>query len=39
LEEIVRFCIVDLNVKPLTAKWDEVLFASYQRFKAEFTSP
>jgi hypothetical protein len=38
LEEVIRFCIVDLKVNPISADWDRVLIDSYQRFKTEFTS-
>jgi len=37
LEEVIRFCIVDLGVKPWSSDWDGVLTESYQRFKGEFT--
>jgi hypothetical protein len=36
-EEILRFCIVDLGVKPLTPEWDDVLRESYAKFRTEFT--
>ncbi len=36
-EEILRFCIVDLGVHPLSADWDRVLRESYDLFKTEFT--
>ncbi len=36
-EEILRFCIVDLGVDPLSGGWDQVLRESYDRFKTEFT--
>jgi hypothetical protein len=38
LEEIIRFCIVDMGVTPATSGWDESLNDSYRRFKTEFTS-
>lgn len=38
LEEVIRFCIVDLRVEPLFPDWDAVLNDSYQRFKNEFTA-
>lgn len=34
-EEVLRFCIVDLGVQPLTGDWDAVLRESYDRFRAE----
>lgn len=36
IEDILRFCIMDLRVKPLSTKWDRVLRESYQRFRTEF---
>ncbi len=36
-EEVLRFCIVDLGVPPLSEDWDAVLRDSYERFKTEFT--
>ena len=36
-EEVLRFCIVDLGVAPLSGDWDEVLRDSYNLFKTEFT--
>jgi hypothetical protein len=33
IEEIIRFCIVDLEVKPLSDDWDRILDESYQQFK------
>ncbi len=35
LEEIIRFCLVDLKVKPLSSDWHEILQKSYQQFKRE----
>ena len=35
-EEILRFCIVDLGVKPLSENWNEILTESYRQFQAEF---
>lgn len=35
-EEVLRFCIVDLKVKPLTDSWDEVLTESYEDFRGDF---
>jgi hypothetical protein len=37
IEEILRFCIVDLGIAPLTEDWDRVLNESYERFKKEFS--
>lgn len=37
IEEIIRFCIVDLGVKPLTKDWHQVLEDSYQTFKDVFS--
>lgn len=39
IEEILRFCIVDLEVRPLSADWDAILTESYERFKAEANKP
>ena len=36
-EEVLRFCIVDLHVRPLAEDWDQTLRNSYDRFKTEFT--
>jgi hypothetical protein len=36
IEEILRFCIVDLGVEPISRRWHEVLEESYERFKADF---
>jgi hypothetical protein len=36
-EEVLRFCIVDLGVHPLSDGWDGVLRESYEQFKTEFT--
>jgi hypothetical protein len=36
IEDILRFCIVDLGVAPLSDDWDTVLRDSYERFKTEF---
>jgi hypothetical protein len=37
LEEVLRFCIVDLGVNPLSDEWNGVLEESYRLFKTEFT--
>lgn len=34
-EDVLRFCIVDLGVQPLTDEWDATLRASYDRFKSD----
>jgi hypothetical protein len=36
IEEVIRFCIVDLGAQPMSDQWHEVLEDSYQRFKEEF---
>lgn len=36
IEEVLRFCIVDLGVEPLAGDWDRTLRESYERFKTEF---
>jgi hypothetical protein len=38
LEEVLRFCIVDLRVPPLTPEWHSVLSDSYARFRTEFNT-
>lgn len=38
VEEVLRFCIVDLGVPPLATDWSEQLEASYVLFKGDFTS-
>jgi len=35
IEEVLRFCIVDLGVRPLADNWNEILTESYERFKTE----
>ena len=37
IEEVLRFCIVDLGVRPLSPNWDSILRESYERFKTEFS--
>ena len=39
LEEVIRFCIVDLGVKPLSENWDDILTESYQRFRRNLLCP
>lgn len=34
LEEILRFCIVDLGVKPKSRDWDAILQESHERFQS-----
>jgi len=36
VEEVLRFCIVDLGVEPLAPDWHEILERSYRRFKHDF---
>lgn len=36
VEEILRFCIVDLGVRPLSDEWHETLEKSYGLFKGTF---
>jgi len=36
IEDILRFCIVDLGVEPLSANWHEILQESYELFREEF---
>lgn len=35
-EEVLRFCIVDLGVRPQHRNWSAILKRSYEQFKAEF---
>ncbi len=35
IEEVIRFCIVDLGVEPLSKEWDAILTESYEKFKVE----
>lgn len=39
IEEVLRFCIVDLGVTPLSNNWDRILVDSERRFRSEFSSP
>jgi hypothetical protein len=39
LEDVLRFCIVDLGVPPLHQGWSEILRDSYERFRTEFSGP
>jgi len=36
IEEVIRFCIVDLGVDPRSDDWNERLDASYHLFKTDF---
>jgi len=36
LEEIIRFCIVDLGVRTLDADWNKTLEDSEEKFKKSF---
>ena len=36
LEDVIRFCIHDLGVPPLSADWNEILIESYREFKDQF---
>lgn len=36
IEEVLRFCIVDLGVRPLSPRWHRLLQESHQRFKDDF---
>lgn len=35
VEEVIRFCIVDLGVTPLAEEWDAILHASDETFRGE----
>jgi hypothetical protein len=34
IEEVIRFCLVDLEAPPLTSEWEQVLTDSYEEFKS-----
>lgn len=36
IEDVIRFCIVDLGASPLSSGWHEVLEESYRLFKTKF---
>lgn len=36
IEDVIRFCIVDLGATPLSSGWHEVLEESYRLFKTKF---
>lgn len=38
IEEVVRFCIVDLDVKPISDDWSAILHNSNTHFKTEFAT-
>lgn len=33
IEDVIRFCIVELKVKPNSANWDDLLWASEEKFR------
>lgn len=35
-EDVIRFCIVDLDVQPLHVDWSAILRESYEQFRTEF---
>lgn len=39
IEDIIRFCIVDLGVSPLSGAWDRLLQESEDVFKHDFAPP
>lgn len=39
VEEILRFCITDLRVRPLSGDWHRLLEESHRLFKTEFAVP
>jgi hypothetical protein len=39
IEEIIRFCLVDLDVRPLSDDWPRILDESYARFREELVGP
>ena len=38
IEDIIRFCIVDLRAPPLSENWHELLEESYQKFRKGISS-
>lgn len=36
IEEVIRFCIVELDARPLSTNWDVILRESYRDFKTKF---
>ncbi len=36
IEEVIRFCLVELEARPLSENWDEILRDSYREFKTKF---
>jgi hypothetical protein len=38
LEDVIRFCIYDLGVKALSDDWDDILIASYRKYRGQFRS-
>lgn len=36
IEDVIRFCIVDLGASPLSRDWHETLEGSYRLFKTKF---
>ncbi len=38
IEDIIRFCIVDLGVAPLSEEWNTILDESYEQFKRGFVT-
>lgn len=38
VEDVLRFCLADLGVKPLREDWSEILEESYRRFREDFTA-
>jgi hypothetical protein len=39
IEEIIRFCIVDLGVAPISGDWARILDESYREFRTQFVGP
>jgi hypothetical protein len=39
MEDVIRFCLNDLDVKPLSAGWHKTLEDSYELFRKESTPP
>lgn len=38
IEHVIRFCIADLGVEPLSRDWEAILRESHEKFETEFTA-
>jgi hypothetical protein len=39
VEDVIRFCINDLGVRPISERWHDLLEESYEQFRSESTPP